>query len=172
MVWDWSGRDTAAHNLALLAYDLNDVRTVVFSHGHADHHSGLEGITRGLGRSRLPLVLHPPLEHARRLTVTEHVHAFVGGMHLTGGLFEQIIPRTIEALNVIAPDVVVPGNCTGWKAVNTIVGRLLRAYIQSNVGTRLHFAGPPAEETIARGSVSDPAAVDHQRVSVQVVGLG
>ena len=93
------------------------MRTVVFSHGHADHHSRLEGITRGLGRSRLPLVLHPPLEHARRLTVTEHVHAFVGGMHLTGGLFEQIIPRTIEALNVIAPDVVVPGNCTGWKAV-------------------------------------------------------
>jgi 7,8-dihydropterin-6-yl-methyl-4-(beta-D-ribofuranosyl)aminobenzene 5'-phosphate synthase len=245
------GRDTAAHNLALLGYDLKDVRTVVFSHGHADHHSGLEGITRAIGRSGIPLVLHPDawrerrivfptgteihlpgpshqdldregwqvveergpslvldgavlvtgqtarvtdfeqgfpphqartadggwepdvwiwddqavvvnvrgrglvvmsscshagvinvLENARKLTGTAHVHAFAGGMHLTGGLFEQIIPRTIERLSEIAPDVVVPGHCSGWKAVNMIVSRLPQAYIQSNVGTRLHFAAP------------------------------
>ena len=80
------------------------------------------------------------LQHARTLTATEHVHAFVGGMHLTGGLFEPIVPRTIELLSEIAPDVVVPGHCTGWKAVNTIVSRLPQAYVQSNVGTRLHFA--------------------------------
>jgi 7,8-dihydropterin-6-yl-methyl-4-(beta-D-ribofuranosyl)aminobenzene 5'-phosphate synthase len=85
------------------------------------------------------------LEHARRLTAVEHVHAFVGGMHLTGGLFESIIPRTIEALSAIAPDVVVPGHCTGWQAANLIVTRLPQAYVHSNVGTRLHFAGTAAQ---------------------------
>jgi 7,8-dihydropterin-6-yl-methyl-4-(beta-D-ribofuranosyl)aminobenzene 5'-phosphate synthase len=68
---------------------------------------------------------------------------------LTGGLFEQIIPRTVDALSAIGPDVVVPGHCTGWKAANLIVSRLPQTYIQSNVGTRLHFVGVPAEEDVA-----------------------
>ena len=33
------GRETAAHNLDVLGYDLQDVRALVFSHGHADHHT-------------------------------------------------------------------------------------------------------------------------------------
>ena len=244
------GRQTAVHNLALLGYDLKDVRTVVFSHGHSDHHTGLEGITRALGRTGVPLVLHPDawrdrrivfpsgnqfhlpppshqdldregwqvveergpsllledsvlvtgevervtgfergfathearassgdwepdtwvwddqavvihlrdkgllvlsscshagainmLQHARRLTGVEHVHAFVGGMHLTGALFEPLITPTLHALYDIAPDVVVPGHCTGWRATNQLISRLPDAYIQSLVGTRLHFVG-------------------------------
>src|SRR5690349_11889530 len=61
------GHDTAAHNLAVLGYDLGDVRTVVFSHGHADHHNGLHGISRQIGRRRLPLVLHPDAWRERRV---------------------------------------------------------------------------------------------------------
>jgi 7,8-dihydropterin-6-yl-methyl-4-(beta-D-ribofuranosyl)aminobenzene 5'-phosphate synthase len=243
------GRDTAAHNLDVLGYDLSDVRALVFSHGHADHHAGLEGISRRIGRRGLPLVLHPEawrerrvvfpngtelhlpgpshqdldregwqvveergpsllledsvlvtgqvervtdfekgfaihegrasdggwesdrwiwddqalvinvrgkglvvlsscshsgminvLKHAQRLTGVEHIHAVVGGMHLTGGLFEGIIPSTVDALREIGPDIMVPGHCTGWRAVNLIVSLLPDAYVQSNVGTRLHFA--------------------------------
>ena len=61
------GRDTAAHNLDVLGYDLKDVRALAFSHGHADHHTGLEGITRRLGRRGLPLVLHPDAWRDRRV---------------------------------------------------------------------------------------------------------
>ena len=252
------GRDTASHNLDVLGYDLEDVRAVAFSHGHTDHHTGLEGIARRVGRRGLPLVLHPDawrdrrvvfpsgaelrlpppshqdldregwqvveergpsllldgavlvtgqvervtdfengfpvheartsggaweldrwiwddqavaihlrgsglvvlsscshsgivnvLEHARRLTGIEHVHACVGGIHLTGGLFEPMIAPTIAALSAIGLDVIVPGHCTGWKATNAIVNQLPHAYVQSNVGTRLHFAGDPAVEMAA-----------------------
>ena len=58
---------TAAHNLRVLDYDLKDVRTVVFSHGHADHHTGLQGVTHALGRRGLPLVLHPDAWRDRRV---------------------------------------------------------------------------------------------------------
>jgi 7,8-dihydropterin-6-yl-methyl-4-(beta-D-ribofuranosyl)aminobenzene 5'-phosphate synthase len=58
------------------------------------------------------------LRHAQRLTGVEKVHAFVGGLHLTGALFEAIIPRTIDALVAIGSDVVVPGYCTGWAAIS------------------------------------------------------
>jgi len=241
------GRQTAIHNMDVLGLHVADIRTVVLSHGHADHHGGLEGLFGRVGRRRMPLVLHPDawrqrrvvfptgteinmpppshqdldregwqvveerspsllledmalvtgqvervtdfekgfplqqarnhdgwepdtwiwddqsvvchvknrglvvlsscshagainvLHHARRLTGVEHVHAFVGGLQLTGGLFEPIIPRTIEELADIGPDVVVPGHCTGWKATQELARRLPAAYLQTSVGMRLHF---------------------------------
>jgi len=242
------GRNTAIHNLDVLGIRANNLRAVVLSHGHADHHGGLEGIYQRVGRQRLPLVLHPdafrdrkvvfptgtelkmpppsrgdldregwevveerapslllentvlvtgqvdritdfekgfPLQfarsnggwepdtwiwddqaivchlkdkglvilsscshagainiirHAQRITGIEHIHSFVGGMHLTGGLFESIIPRTIEELVRIGPDIIVPGHCTGWRATHELARQLPNAYIQTSVGTRLHFA--------------------------------
>jgi 7,8-dihydropterin-6-yl-methyl-4-(beta-D-ribofuranosyl)aminobenzene 5'-phosphate synthase len=242
------GRNTVSHNLDVLGIRPNELRAVVLSHGHADHHGGLEGLYQQVGRPRLPLVLHPdafrerkvvfptgtelrmpppsrgdldregwdiveergpsllldhavlvtgqverttdfekgfPLQlarsnagwepdtwiwddqavvchlknkglvvlsscshagvinvirHAQRLTGIDHIHAFVGGLHLTGGLFEGIIPQTVKELALIAPDIIVPGHCTGWRAVQEIARQLPQAYIQPSVGTRLHFA--------------------------------
>jgi 7,8-dihydropterin-6-yl-methyl-4-(beta-D-ribofuranosyl)aminobenzene 5'-phosphate synthase len=241
-------RDGVAHNLDVLGLSMGNVRTVVLSHGHADHHGGLEGLFARVGQRRMPLVLHPDawkerkvvfptgeemrlpppshndldregwevleergpsllleesvlvtgqvdrvtdfekgfpiqfaltehgyepdpwiwedqavivhvrdkglvvlsgcghagvvniLRYAQTLTGVEHVHAFVGGMHLTGGLFEAIIPRTIEEVAAIGPDVLVPGHCTGWRAVHQLAARLPDAFLPANVGTRYHFA--------------------------------
>jgi 7,8-dihydropterin-6-yl-methyl-4-(beta-D-ribofuranosyl)aminobenzene 5'-phosphate synthase len=245
------GRDTAVNNMDLLGINPGDFRTMVLSHGHADHHTGLEGLFSRIGRAGLPLILHPDawrerkitfpsgvvihmpppshqdldregwqvvedrapslllnnsvlvtgqvdrvtdfekgfpiqsartpdggwepdpwiwddqavivnvrdrglvilsgcshagavnvLRYAQALTGEQKVHALIGGMHLTGGLFEPIIPRTISELAMIGPDYVVPGHCTGWKAVNLLINTLPDVYLQSNVGTRLHFAAP------------------------------
>jgi 7,8-dihydropterin-6-yl-methyl-4-(beta-D-ribofuranosyl)aminobenzene 5'-phosphate synthase len=242
------GRDTAIHNLDILGVRANDLRAVVLSHGHADHHGGLEGIYRRVGRQRLPLVLHPDafldrkvvfptgtelklpppnrndldregwdiveergpslllddsvlvtgqvdritdfekgfpiqlalmngnwepdtwiwddqavichlkdkglvilsscshagvinvIHHAQRMTGVEHIHAFVGGLHLSGGLFENIIGRTVAEIARIRPDIIVPGHCTGWSATHELARQLPDAYIQASVGTRLHFS--------------------------------
>ena len=242
------GRDTTVHNLDVLGLKPADFRAMVLSHGHPDHHGGLEGLFRRVGQRKMPLVLHPdvwhdrkvvfptgveihmlppshqdldregweileergpslllegtvlvtgqvervtdfekgfPLQqkrtehgwepdtwiwddqavvvqvrgrglvivsacshagainvirHAQRLTGIEQVHAFVGGMHLTGGLFEAIIPRTIDELAAIGPSVLVPGHCTGWKAMHRLAAQLPQAFVPSNVGTTLHFA--------------------------------
>jgi 7,8-dihydropterin-6-yl-methyl-4-(beta-D-ribofuranosyl)aminobenzene 5'-phosphate synthase len=241
------GRDTLLHNMEVLSVQPGDLRAVVLSHGHADHHGGLEGLFRRLGRPGMPLVLHPDawrerrvtfpsgtqirmpppsqndldregvaiieergpsllldgavlvtgqveritdfeqgfplqqmqtsggwepdpwlwddqavvcsvkdkglvvlsscshagvinvLKHASRLTGIDRIYAFGGGLHLTGGLFEPILPRTIAELVTIGPAVVVPGHCTGWKATHEVARHLPQAYIQTSVGTRLHF---------------------------------
>lgn len=246
-------RDGVAHNLDVLGVRMEDVRAVVLSHGHADHHGGLEGLFALVGHRRMPLVLHPDawkqrkvvfptgaetrmpppshndldregweileergpsllledsvlvtgqvdrvtdfekgfplqyeltdhgyepdpwiwedqavvlhlrgkglvilsgcghagvvniLRYAQALTGVDHVHAFIGGMHLTGGLFEPIIPRTIDEVAAIGPDLLVPGHCTGWKATHLLAARLPDAYLPNNVGTRYHFAA--AEES-------------------------
>jgi 7,8-dihydropterin-6-yl-methyl-4-(beta-D-ribofuranosyl)aminobenzene 5'-phosphate synthase len=241
------GRDTVLHNMDVLEVQTRDLRAVVLSHGHADHHGGLEGMVERIGRRKMPLVLHPDawrqrrvifptgveirlpppshadleregvaiieergpsllldgtvlvtgqiervtdfekgfpihqaqinqewepdtwiwddqalvcqvkekglvvlsscshagvinvLRHAQRLTGIDKIYAFVGGLHLTGGLFEAIIRRTIAELASIGPAIIVPGHCTGWKATHELARVLPGAYVQTNVGTRLHF---------------------------------
>ncbi|MEA2058459.1 MAG: MBL fold metallo-hydrolase [Actinomycetota bacterium] len=239
-------RDSTVHNLDVLGLDPRDFRAVVLSHGHADHHGGLEGLF-GRVRASMPLVVHPhawrdrkivfptgeevrlpppsqndldregwqvvdelgpsllldgsilvtgqidrvtdfekgfPVQHAevegswvpdpwtwddqavavnirgkglvvlsscshsgainvlrhvQRVTGIGHIHAFIGGLHLTGGLFEPIIPDTIANLTDLAPDLVVPGHCTGWRAQHEVAAALPEAYTSSNVGTTFTF---------------------------------
>lgn len=240
-------QDTATHNLDVLGIDLKHVEAMVLSHGHADHHGGLEGMLRRIGRKKLPFILHPDawrdrkivfstgteihmpppsrklleeeevqiqeergpsllldgsvlvsgqveretgfekgfpsqqahhsgrwepdpwiwddqgiicnvkgrglvvisscshsgvinvLRNAERLTHVEKIHAFIGGLHLSGGIFEKIIPQTVEELRKIRPEIIVPGHCTGWKAAHQISHTLPEAYVQTSVGTHMIF---------------------------------
>jgi 7,8-dihydropterin-6-yl-methyl-4-(beta-D-ribofuranosyl)aminobenzene 5'-phosphate synthase len=76
------------------------------------------------------------IKHARNVTGIENVYALIGGFHLGGPLFEAIIPQTVEELKAAAPRVVVPGHCTGWKAVHEMARAMPGAFIQNSVGTR------------------------------------
>ncbi len=76
------------------------------------------------------------LRHVRSQTGVNRIYAVLGGFHLTGTLFEPIIPQTVEALRGIDPAVIVPAHCTGWKAVHAIARELPQAFVQNSVGTR------------------------------------
>jgi 7,8-dihydropterin-6-yl-methyl-4-(beta-D-ribofuranosyl)aminobenzene 5'-phosphate synthase len=73
--------------------------------------------------------------YAQRLTGVEQLHAVIGGFHLNGPLFEPLIGDTVDALEALAPDVIVPAHCTGWKAIHTFARQLPDAFIQNSVGT-------------------------------------
>jgi 7,8-dihydropterin-6-yl-methyl-4-(beta-D-ribofuranosyl)aminobenzene 5'-phosphate synthase len=241
------GRKTVLHNMDVLEVRATDLRAVILSHGHADHHGGLEGMFQRIGRPKMPLVLHPDvwrerrivfptgheismpppshadldregveiieersptllldgmvlvtgqvdrvtnfekgfplqqmhtdhgwepdtwiwddqavvcnvkdkglvvlsacshagainvLKHAQLLTGIDRIHAFIGGFHLSGGIFEPIIPPTIAEFVKIGPNIIVPGHCTGWKATHELARQLPDAYVQTSVGSRLHF---------------------------------
>jgi len=79
------------------------------------------------------------IQNAKRITGVETVYGFVGGLHLTGGIFEKIIPPTITNLKEIAPKVIVPGHCTGWKAVHEISRAMPEMFVPTSVGTRMVF---------------------------------
>lgn len=94
-------------------------------------------IMSGCGHSGIVNIVR----YAQRLTGVSEVLAVIGGFHLTGGIFEAIIPRTVEEIEAIGPRYIVPGHCTGWRAIHEFASRMPGAYIQTSVGTRFEF-GP------------------------------
>ncbi|MBI4595552.1 MAG: MBL fold metallo-hydrolase [Candidatus Tectomicrobia bacterium] len=88
-------------------------------------------IITGCGHAGIINIIH----HAQNLTGIKTVYAVIGGFHLSGGLFESIIPVTIETLRTISPRYVVPCHCTGWSAVHQIARAMPGSFIANSVGT-------------------------------------
>jgi len=236
-----------AENMRRLSLSPQGIEAIVFSHGHFDHTTGLEGLARALGRPNLPLIIHPEfwthrrialpgrepfelpstsksallgagfeiieekqpsllldgsllvtgevdrttefeqgfpvhqafregqwqpdplilddqalvvnvrdrglvvltgcghagvvniLRYAKKLTGVDRLYAVMGGFHLNGPLFEPIIPDTCAALAELAPTVIVPTHCTGWRAVHALAAQFPDAFIQNSIGTRFEL---------------------------------
>ncbi|MDA8061167.1 MAG: MBL fold metallo-hydrolase [Actinomycetota bacterium] len=243
--------DGVVANMDRLEIDPAELEAIVCSHGHFDHTTGLDGLARRLGRTNLPVLLHPdawrrrrvpipgrdllelptpskraltdagfevveepepsylfersllvtgevprtsgyepgfptqqawldgrwqsdPLvrddqalvvdvagkgllvitgcghagvvnicRYATRLTGDRPLHALLGGFHLNGPIFEPLIPRVLDDLAALEPEVVVPAHCTGWRAQHAIGARFGEAFVPNSVGTRLELGAPP-----------------------------
>lgn len=246
--------DGMVGNMRRLGIDPTDVDVVVLSHGHYDHTTGMDGFVRAVGRTSLPVVIHPHfwrqrrqafpgrdprpmpttsrraledagfaiverpepsflldgavlvtgevdrttafeqgaahhqalvdgtwhpdprilddqaivvhvrgrglvvltgcghagavnlLRYARRLTGVDRVHAFLGGMHLSGAAFAPVVGPTVEALTELAPDVLVPSHCTGWSAAHRLATALPDAFLPGSVGTRYTFTADSEDQ--------------------------
>jgi 7,8-dihydropterin-6-yl-methyl-4-(beta-D-ribofuranosyl)aminobenzene 5'-phosphate synthase len=75
------------------------------------------------------------VRHAQRLTGVSAVAALVGGLHLSGPAFEPVIGPTVEALAAMAPSLVVPGHCTGWRAQHALAAALPNAWTAGSSGS-------------------------------------
>jgi 7,8-dihydropterin-6-yl-methyl-4-(beta-D-ribofuranosyl)aminobenzene 5'-phosphate synthase len=236
-----------AENMRRLGIDPGEIEVIVLSHGHWDHVTGMEGLVRLLGRTRLPVMIHPefwsrrrisfpgldpaqlpvtsraslegmgfaiveerqpsflldgavlitgevdrttPFEmgfrghealrdgtwqpdplilddqalvvrvrdrglvvltgcghagivntvrYVRQLTGGGAVAAVVGGFHLSGPMFEPIIEPTVEAFDELAPALLAPAHCTGWKAVHRLAARFPDAFVMPTVGTTIEI---------------------------------
>ena len=75
------------------------------------------------------------IRHAMRLTGVSRLLAVIGGFHLSGPAFEPVIEPTVAALTELAPEVIAPSHCTGWRAQHTLAAALPAAWVQTSVGT-------------------------------------
>ncbi|HZD66083.1 MAG TPA: MBL fold metallo-hydrolase, partial [Acidimicrobiales bacterium] len=77
--------------------------------------------------------------YARRLTGDRPLYAVIGGFHLNGPLFEPLIPRVLDDLATLGPEVLVPAHCTGWRAQHAMGARFPEAFVPNTVGTRVEL---------------------------------
>jgi 7,8-dihydropterin-6-yl-methyl-4-(beta-D-ribofuranosyl)aminobenzene 5'-phosphate synthase len=70
------------------------------------------------------------------------IHAVLGGLHL-GGVMERIIPETVAGLKPFDVRFLIPGHCTGWRAVHALANAYGDRVSQSAVGTSYRFAAAP-----------------------------
>lgn len=61
--------DALVTNMRRLGLDPGSVEVIVLSHGHSDHTTGLDGFIRAVGRSSLPVLIHPGFWNRRRLVI-------------------------------------------------------------------------------------------------------
>jgi 7,8-dihydropterin-6-yl-methyl-4-(beta-D-ribofuranosyl)aminobenzene 5'-phosphate synthase len=82
------------------------------------------------------------VRHAKRLTAVPALHALLGGLHLSGPAFEPIIDRTVDALAELAPQLVVPGHCTGWRAQHALAAAMPDAWVAGSSGSSFILGAP------------------------------
>lgn len=128
---DWSADPLIADDQALVA-DVRGLGLVVIT---GCGHAGIVNTVR----------------HALRATGATRVHAILGGFHLTGPLFEPLIPRVCRELATIAPAVLVPMHCSGWRATQALAAQLPTAFSRSSVGTRFEFNANATADRDAHG---------------------
>ena len=61
--------DGMVENMRRLDIDPGSIEAVVCSHGHFDHTTGLDGLTRTLGQTNMPVVIHPHFWRRRRIMI-------------------------------------------------------------------------------------------------------
>ena len=87
------------------------------------------------------------VRQAMRLTGVGRLLAVIGGFHLSGPAFEPVIAPTVAALTELAPELIVPGHCTGWRAQHTLAAALPEAWVPSSVGTTYTLSGGEAHDS-------------------------
>jgi 7,8-dihydropterin-6-yl-methyl-4-(beta-D-ribofuranosyl)aminobenzene 5'-phosphate synthase len=76
------------------------------------------------------------IRFARKLTGLDNLYGVLGGLHLSGTYFETIIEKTVDALQEISPEVIVPMHCTGWNAVKKLADTFPSAFVLNSVGSK------------------------------------
>jgi 7,8-dihydropterin-6-yl-methyl-4-(beta-D-ribofuranosyl)aminobenzene 5'-phosphate synthase len=74
------------------------------------------------------------LAYAREIAGVESIYAIMGGFHLAGRENEERIDQTVNGLRLMAPKLVVPSHCTGWRAMCAIAEALPEAFVWNSVG--------------------------------------
>ncbi len=80
------------------------------------------------------------LLYAKKITGIEKIYGVLGGFHLSGSFFEPIIEDTITQLKPMAPKVLVPMHCTGWKAVQRFSEEFPSSFMLNSVGSKFIFS--------------------------------
>ena len=102
----------------------------------------LAASVRGRGTTVLSACSHAGIVNvgleARRLLPDQAIDVLLGAYHLAGAAVEDRIDPTVRDLTeLVAPRIVAPGHCTGWRAAGALADAFSPGgYAPSVVGSR------------------------------------
>jgi 7,8-dihydropterin-6-yl-methyl-4-(beta-D-ribofuranosyl)aminobenzene 5'-phosphate synthase len=140
------------NNLEVMEVDPAGLRAIVISHGHVDHHGGLEGLAARGGR-RLPLLLHPGAWRERKITFPTGAE-----LHLPPPSRADLEAEGLEVVEERGPTLLLDGRVL-------ISGEVPRVS-EFETGFPIHKA------RAGDGWEPDPLILDDQNVIVDVAGEG
>ena len=145
--------DGVVENMRRLDIDPGSIEAIVCSHGHFDHTAGLDGLVRVLGRTGLPVLIHPHFWRRRRLQIP--------------GREPREIPTTSErALTEAGFDVIAE------RQPSFLFGRsvLITGEIARTTGYEPGF--PPQQAWLGGRWQPDPLVLDDQALILNVRDRG
>ncbi|MGB2964808.1 MAG: MBL fold metallo-hydrolase [Anaerolineales bacterium] len=78
------------------------------------------------------------VEYAKEISGIQKVHAVIGGFHLAQA-DEDEINQTVDYFLEIQPQLVVPGHCTGFKAISRLAQAMPDQFVEGVVGATYLF---------------------------------
>ncbi|MBM4293975.1 MAG: MBL fold metallo-hydrolase [Deltaproteobacteria bacterium] len=80
------------------------------------------------------------VKYSQKITGVKQVAAIIGGFHLTAG-GDDLIKQTIAGLKEIAPELIIAGHCTGFRALTKLAAAFPDNFMVSCVGTKVYIMG-------------------------------
>jgi len=145
--------DGVVENMRRLEVDPGSIEAIVCSHGHFDHTTGLDGLTRVLGRTNLPVIIHPHFWRRRRVVVPGSDPREIpttSRQALSGAGFEIIEEQQ--------PSFLLDGSVL-------VTGEVPRV-------TGYEPGFPPQQAWLAEAWQPDPLVLDDQALIINIAGKG
>ena len=145
--------DGMVENMRRLDVDPGSIEAIVCSHGHFDHTTGLDGLVRTVGRTSMPVLIHPHFWHRRRVVIP--------------GAEPQEIPTTSRQALEGAGFEVIEDRQPSFLLDGSV---LVTGEVPRVTGYEPGF--PPQQAWLGGAWEPDPLVLDDQALIVNVAGKG
>jgi 7,8-dihydropterin-6-yl-methyl-4-(beta-D-ribofuranosyl)aminobenzene 5'-phosphate synthase len=142
-----------AENMRRLQLDPTSIEAIVCSHGHFDHTTGIDGLVRVLGRTSMPVLIHPHFWRRRRIVLP--------------GRDPLELPTTSRGALEGAGFEIVEDRQPGFLFDGSV---LITGEVPRVSGYEPGF--PPQQAWLDGGWQPDPLVLDDQALIVNVAGRG
>jgi 7,8-dihydropterin-6-yl-methyl-4-(beta-D-ribofuranosyl)aminobenzene 5'-phosphate synthase len=145
--------DGVTDNMRRLELDPASIEAVVCSHGHYDHTTGIDGLIRVLGRSNMPVLIHPHFWRRRRVVLPGR-----DPLELPTTSQRALIEAGFEIIEEQQPSFLFGGSVL-------VTGEVPRV-------TGYEPGFPPQQAWLGHGWEPDPLVLDDQALILNVAGKG